>query len=125
MVEGFRDYVESMSGVCARVYPIRSIFGVSYAGVRPPQAVVSMLWKDATIFLKRKQLVAAEIASARHQRKSYAHLTPEFLMEAHARTGTWAALANELEMNFADLYQVRKRLGMEMSQEKNWRRKCS
>lgn len=120
MVKGFRDFILARTNRNANVRPIGSIFRVEYSGVRPPKDVARTLYENASIFLPRKKEMADLALVTEPQRRTYRDLSPEQLTTLHANLGQWTLVANELGMSYEALYQVRERLGMEMSKERRW-----
>lgn len=72
IVSGFETFVRQRTGWEARVdldKPGSRIFKVRYSGVALPQAILSVLYRDATIFLERKYRLACDVMNTPLQRR--------------------------------------------------------
>ncbi len=72
IVSGFETFMQQCLDWKARIEldkPSSRIFKVRYNGVALPQAVLRVLYSDATIFLKRKYDITREVMSTPVQRK--------------------------------------------------------
>ena len=75
MVSGFSNYLYEFIGKYATVIPTKSVFTVSYGGGVLPQKIVSVLYKDAMIFLDRKRQRAQELMETSFHHTNIKHLT--------------------------------------------------
>ena len=72
IVSGFETFVRQRTGWETRVdldKPGSRIFKVRYSGVALPQAILSVLYRDATIFLERKYRLACDVMNTPVQRR--------------------------------------------------------
>lgn len=59
-VEGFREFIEKSLKITETVFPYKNIFRVRYQRREDAIAIATLLYKDATLFLDRKKLIADE-----------------------------------------------------------------
>jgi intein-encoded DNA endonuclease-like protein len=67
MVSGFRDFIGDKVGSKATVFPKKNIFRMGYSGTNVPQRVADILYKDATVYLERKKILANNIRSLKEE----------------------------------------------------------
>jgi len=75
MVSGFSNYLYEFIGKHATVFPTKSVFTVFYGGGALPQKIVSVLYKDAMIFLDRKRQRAQELMETSFHHTNIKYLT--------------------------------------------------
>jgi hypothetical protein len=69
IVLGFETFIRQCTGQKAQIKPHSRIFTVRYSGVALPQAILQVLYYDATIFLERKYLLVYDVMSTPVQRR--------------------------------------------------------
>ena len=69
MVSGFETFMRQYTGQQASIKPHARIFMVRYSGVALPQAILQVLYHDATIFLERKYHLVYDVMSTPVQRR--------------------------------------------------------
>lgn len=115
MVEGFRDFclanIEQTpwSNASKKLTPVGKVFVILFAGTHYPRQVAELLYKNCTVALPRKLLLANELMATV---KPYRPMTPERMKEAFARLGNSTAVAAEFGLSQSMVNIYRQRFGL-------------
>jgi hypothetical protein len=112
MVEAFAVFASAHNGSRARVHPTATIWQVLYGGIRAAQATAGLLYRDASVALKRKALLAQELLTLRPKTYPRGNLTRHKLVSLRLSLGSWTAVARSLGITLSCLGVYRRRAGI-------------
>ncbi len=110
MIYAFDAWVKTFAKTAAKPYPGGKVFIAGYGGTRIAKAIVEQLYRDAHVYLDRKQELALKVMATPTKCQNRSGITQIELDTLHAEQGTWTATALSMGMSRVSLYQIRRRL---------------
>jgi hypothetical protein len=112
IVSSFSAFIYQELGIKGVFRVAGNIHIITYCGITSPQRISHMLYKDATICLKRKYNQYLILSVRELHRKNHDHITVTEVSELYERHQNWNQVAAELGIHPSNLRKKRKLWGV-------------